>query len=313
MIAAKDPTMPTTDRPVRVALMSDLHNEFEIAHQQRLEVRAKMGDSSAVAEALRLRAELRREPGHPDRGPDLRQLKAAGPDFLLMPGDIEGGKGSVQYADQAATYLRCPVLCTSGNHEAYHRDLPTVVAELRTAAAATEGRVRFLEMDRADLDVGGRRIAVLGATLWTDYVLTGAVGSSIVRATQALNDHHLIRNDDNIFRPVDALEIHRKTMSWLSVEAPRARSDSDVVIVMTHHAPIPDAIPPKYRGNDLSPAFASDLRSQIKDWRPNLWVWGHTHYSTRAELGRTLLVSAQRGYIGVESDAERFIPIVVEI
>ena len=313
MIPNKTAMTPSPRGPIRIGLMSDLHNEFEIAHQLRLESRARMGDSSEVADALRLRAELRREPGHPDRGPDLRQLKATGPDFLLMPGDIEGGKYAIQYADEAASYLGCPALISCGNHEAYNLDLPTVLAELRTAAAATNGKVRFLELDRANLNVHGRRVAILGATLWTDYALTGAVGTSMVRATQALNDHHLVRYGDNIFRPGDALEIHRKTIEWLSVEAPRARADADVVIVMTHHAPIPDAIPPKYRGNSLSPAFATDLRDQIKTWRPDLWVWGHTHYSTQALLGRTLLMSAQRGYVGVEPGAETFVPVVVEI
>ena len=313
MIAEKASAAPGARGPIRIGLMSDLHNEFEIAQQLRLEARARMGESSVVAEALRLRTELRLESGHPDRGPDLRQLKVASPDFLLMPGDIEGGAFAVQYADAAASYLGCSVLCISGNHEAYHRDLPTVLAELRTAVAATESRARFLEMDRVDFNVGGRRVAILGAALWTDYALTGAVGSSMIRASQALNDHHLIRNGGDVFRTVDALEIHRKTVAWLSVEVPRARSDSDVVIVMTHHAPIPDAIPPKYQGNDLSPAFASDLREQIKKWRPDVWVWGHTHHSMQTILGRTLLVSAQRGYIGVEPGAEAFVPVVVEI
>jgi hypothetical protein len=298
---------------IRIALMSDLHNGFEIAHQRRLEARAWRGESSLIADSLRLRAELRREPSHPDRGPDLRQLKGTGPDFLLMPGDIEGGEHAVQYADAAAIYLGCPTLITAGNHEFYHRDMPTVMGELRTAAAATNGRVHFLEMDRVNLDARGCRIAILGATLWTDYALTGAVRPSMVKATKALNDHHMVRNGDNIFQPADALEIHRKTMKWLSIEMPRARADADVVVVMSHHAPIPEAIPPKYRGDDLSAAFATDLRDQIAAWRPDLWVWGHTHHSVDGRLGATRLVSAPRGYLGVEPAAEAFVPLLLEI
>jgi hypothetical protein len=82
---------------------------------------------------------------------------------------------------------------------------------------------------------------------------------------------------------------------------------------MTHHAPIPEANPPRHQGGALSPAFVSDLRQEILDWAPDLWVWGHTHHSMETTLGRTKLVSAQRGYIGDEEGADRFLPALVEI
>jgi hypothetical protein len=86
-----------------------------------------------------------------------------------------------------------------------------------------------------------------------------------------------------------------------------------VVVVVTHHGPIPDANPPQYRGGELVPAFVSDLRSEILEWQPDLWVWGHTHHSMRDRLGRTELVSAQRGYIGSEEGADSFVPELVLI
>jgi hypothetical protein len=82
---------------------------------------------------------------------------------------------------------------------------------------------------------------------------------------------------------------------------------------MTHHAPIPDANPPVYRGGDLAPAFVSDMRAEIQTWAPDLWAWGHTHYSMEDRIGRTQLVSAQRGYLGMEPGAESFVPVVITV
>lgn len=297
--------------PIRIALMSDLHIEFEAPHWERIRAAVRRGDSSA-AEALRVRAEIRAEPGHPDQGPDLRSLKALGVDLLLLPGDIDVGTGGIAYADAAARYLGAPSLTCAGNHEAYRGDLSWLIPALANAAGRTAGRVTFLERSREDIEISGRRIAVLGATLWTDYALNGNAPMAELAAGRALNDHRLIGSDGGPFTPAKARALHLETREWLAREAVRAREEVDTVIVMTHHAPVPDANPPECRG-ELSPAFASDMRREILEWQPDLWVWGHTHFSMRDRLGRTELVSAQRGYIGREPGAERFSPAVITI
>ena len=177
----------------------------------------------------------------------------------------------------------------------------------------THGRVAVLERDRADLLIKGRRVAIFGATLWTDYELRGDRAFAMARAGRALNDHTRIRWGDRPFEPSDAYEIHIETRAWLDREILAARQASDATVVMTHHGPVPGAIPPRYRGDDLSPAFASDLTTEIEAWKPDLWVWGHTHFSTESRLGTTRMVSAQRGYVGQEPGAESFVPVILEI
>jgi hypothetical protein len=170
-----------------------------------------------------------------------------------------------------------------------------------------------LESERTDLLVKGRQVAIFGGTLWTDYDLAGDPAFAMDRAGRALNDHTRIRLGEDWLSPGDALEIHIATKAWLEKELLGRRSGTDLRIVMSHHGPIPDAIPPKYRGHDLSAAFATDLRSEIEAWKPDLWVWGHTHHSIETQVGATRMVSAQRGYVGVEPDAESFLPVIVEI
>lgn len=299
--------------PIRIGVMSDLHLEFEAAWWERhIAGGAARGDSSMIAAALLLRRELRAEPGHPGYGPDLRGLKAARIDLLLMPGDIDTGVGGVRYAAAAAEYVGAPSIVVAGNHESYGYDLVELTRTQRQEALKSSATI-FLEMGRADLEVRGRRVAVLGATLWTDYLLTGNRLAAMARAEDDLNDHLLIRYGGRRLRPADALAIHQATREWLSREIPRARTEADLVIVMTHHAPLADANPPEHRGGRLSPAFASDLTAEILAWQPDLWSWGHTHHSMTTRLGRTRLVSCQRGYLGIESSAETFTPLVIEV
>jgi predicted phosphohydrolase len=262
---------------------------------------------------LERRKALREEPGHPVQGPDLRGLKAAGVDLLLLAGDIHVGTDGITYADAAARYLGCPAYVCSGNHDGYSSDLLRLIPALREGAVRTGGRVSFLEKDRVDLSVRDRRVAILGATLWTDYRANGDEPLAMIAAGRALNDHRLIRYGGDRFTPAQVRAIHLETREWLGHEAITARNEVDLVVIMTHHGPIPDANPPQYRGGELATAFASDLRQEILDWRPDLWVWGHTHYSMRDRFGRTELVSAQRGYVGSEPGAEEFVPMVVEV
>jgi len=293
--------------------MSDLHIEFEPSYWERIERRVRWGDPSLAAEALERRKALLLEPGHPAEGPDLRDLKANGVHALLLPGDIHLGTNSIAYADAAARYLGCAAYICAGNHEGYGRDLLVLIPALREAAARTDARVSFLERGRCTVEIRGRRLAILGATLWTDYRANGDEKLAMIVASRMLNDHRLIGHGGSRFTPAHARAIHLETREWLGREALRVRDEADVVVIMTHHAPIPDANPQQHRGGELGPAFVSDLRAEILKWQPDVWAWGHTHYSMCGRLGRTELVSAQRGYIGQEESAERFVPLVITI
>jgi hypothetical protein len=299
---------------IRVAVMSDLHVEFESSWMGAIQRRAAAGTTRGEdVAAVELRRALAGEQGHPAQGPDLRGCHdGGGVDLVLLAGDVALGTGLVAYAEQVAGYLRCPVAAVAGNHEFYHHVHGDLLRDLAARARGTA--VAFLERGRRDFALGGRRVAVLGATLWTDYRLNGNEMRGLADAWGGLNDHRLIAAGwKRPFTPHMALEQHKRAKAWLAEEARRARGEADAVVVLTHHAPIPEANPERYRGGDLSPAFASDLRAEIAAWAPDLWVWGHTHFSMDATLGRTRLLSAQRGYVGVEDGADTFVPAIVEL
>lgn len=302
---------------MRIAIASDLHLDFDRttpALAQRQLSNGKV-DTAAIRwwMALHDREAL---VTHPRLGPDLQ--KAIGADLLVLGGDIDSGRSAVEYAAEAAAYCQCPVIFVPGNHEYYGYDIDRELPEMRALAACSNGRVNLLDRDRLDMAIEGRRVAVLGATLWTDYALNGSKTKQIQTAMRnagfGLNDHTMIRLRGNRFQPFHARQLHDLARRWLAVEIPRARAEADLVVVVTHHAVIgQEASAEEYRGGDLNPAFASDMRTEIEEWGPDLWISGHTHHSFDVQVGRTRCVSAQRGYVGSEAGAETFVPLIVDV
>lgn len=60
-------------------------------------------------------------------------------------------------------------------------------------------------------------------------------------------------------------------------------------IVVTHHAPHPMSVQPKYEHDDLTPAFAYNLESLMGKSR--FWVHGHMHDGERYVVNGTEVVS----------------------
>jgi len=295
---------------LKIVAMSDLHNEFE----------REGGPGNPSPAWLELNVRRQGIEGHPDVGPMLGHLRGEGVDLVVLAGDIDLEDHGIAYADRVASFLGVPVVYVMGNHEAYGADLDILVPNLRMAAQATGGRVVFLENDSTVFEIRGRRIHLLGCCLFTDYRLNGNgeadVALAMHDAGSGLNDHFHIRMRGSLFSPAMAREIHGGSRAWLARETARIRSEEGKeaeIVVVTHHAPIPEANAPNYRGNRLAPAFASDLRAEIADWRPTAWIWGHTHWTMEATIGPTKLYSSQRGYVCVEPGAESFIPTIVEL
>jgi predicted phosphodiesterase len=294
-------------------VMSDLHNEFDRG----------AGPSRPTAAWFDLRKIRSSIQGHPDVGPLLDQLRGEGIDLVVMAGDIDLDCHGITYADRVSLFIGAQVVYVMGNHEAYQgRDLDLLLPELHHAAAATCGRVTFLENEAAVFDFRGERLHVLGCTLWTDYAIYAggdrdqAVTAAMRDAGRGLNDHRLISLGGIRFSPEMARQLHNVSRQWLGREVARIRAaegDEAKVLIVTHHAPVAEASPPQYRGGSLTPAFASDLTAEIAEWQPTAWIWGHTHHSMSTQIGKTRLLSSQRGYVCVEAGTEDYVPLVTEI
>jgi Icc-related predicted phosphoesterase len=206
-------------------------------------------------------------------------------DVLVLAGDVAQGTDAIALFGSWPV----PVLYVLGNHEAYGGCLESVQEQLTVAARGTS--VRFLEREVADF--GGVRF--LGCTLWTDYRLRSnrTQRQLMENAQLRINDHRLIRTPSGeLFLPEHALRNHEISRRWLQREL--AQSSDGKTVVITHHAPHPLSIHPRYAGDATNAAFASDLTEVVE--MADVWLHGHVHDSFSYEIGGCRVFANPRGY-----------------
>jgi len=286
---------------LRIGYMSDLHLEFENGREW-------IGDGAE--EFQQFKAARAAVPGHPDTGPVLADL-AGSVDCMVLAGDIWTGVRGIGYCAAVGKYLGVPVVTVAGNHEFYGHEVGALRREMAAEAAAVG--VHFLDDARADLQIGGRRVAILGSTLWAS--MDGARPSDVVAnldRARGLADYDSIFVGSRELVPEDTLALHRAARTWLEREIPCARADADSVVVVTHHAPLMAAVVDPER-NAVDFAYASPLGAMIEACRPDAWIFGHTHAAAfRQDMAGVPIVSAARGYVS-QSRGWNFRPQVLEL
>jgi predicted phosphodiesterase len=233
---------------------------------------------------------------------------AHGADMLVLAGDIAYGTDAIRlFADWPV-----PVLLVAGNHEFYHSNIDRTYELMREEARDTS--VRFLERD--GVDFGGVRF--LGCTLWTDYCLSGKQlqPQSIKSAWRFIRDHRVIRKgSDDRFTPEDALAAHTLSRTWLREQL--AKPYDGLTVVVTHHAPHPGSVHPRYQVSNvgqqdalLNAAFVSDATELVE--QADLWLHGHVHDSYDYAVGRCKVIANPAGYVGNRLQARKISDLVFE-
>ena len=221
-----------------------------------------------------------------------RELPEADADVVILAGDIHSGTRGLDWA--AERFAGTPILYVPGNHEFYGASMPALRRELTALAA----RLGIHLLDNRSLDLGGVRFH--GTTLWTDFDLYADQPDhdpalTEARALALMPDFRIIEQPEGeIFTPAESHRLHAKALAWLEDELVMPFSGPRVVI--SHHAPLAESIPPRYRGDVLSPAFASHLPPLMG--RMDLWVHGHVHEPVDLEVEGTRVVANPGGYPG---------------
>jgi Icc-related predicted phosphoesterase len=121
-------------------------------------------------------------------------------------------------------------------------------------------------------------VRFVGGTLWTNFGGT--------EYYQNLAQHGM--NDFRVFSTDDALRWHHETVYFLDTLEPYDRT-----VVVTHHAPSFLSVHPKYAGDKLNPAYASNLEHLMT---APVWIHGHMHDSSDYTVGNTRVLCNPRGY-----------------
>lgn len=222
-------------------------------------------------------------------------------DVVVLAGDIEGSSEALFWA--AEKFEGKDIIYVHGNHEAYRGDLSDLVKTFRRRALEEElhlsagGSMHFLERDAVVI----QGVRFLGCCLWTDFELhasgptdTAGIELAMDDAKHGLADYHLIRLGDRLLMPQDTRSIHIESLRWL-LEQLASPHDGPTVVV-THHAPSGRSADPRWRGDALSPCFASELPADAFAGA-DLWLHGHMHSSADYLHHGCRVVCNPRGYV----------------
>ncbi len=230
-------------------------------------------------------------------------------DVVVLAGDINvRGHRAVHWARRPSTFCGRPVVLVPGNHEFYGSTHESELTRQRADAEGTNVHV----LQRRSVVIHGVRF--LGCTLWTDFALPfmqedGTCRSDVELALQAanrsMNDYRRIyvadegrcgrvrRTKRRRLRAEDTLAMHALDRVWLMAELGKPFTGPTVVV--THHAPSSASVPSEYQGDELSPAYVSDLPAEFFKV-PSVWIHGHVHNSVNYAIGSCRVISNPRGY-----------------
>lgn len=209
-------------------------------------------------------------------------------DVIVFAGDIHTGTNGIKWILQ--TYRDRPVIYVLGNHEFYGQKIQKLISNIKEIARGTN--VHVLENDRVEIG----NVIFLGTTLWTDFRLCGDPIVSGAVAQAGMNDFRRIRLLPNYrrFLPKDARVFHAQSLDWLGQQMNEMRGRK--IVVVTHHAPSPQSVPPRWEGDPLNAAFASKLDRFVADCGAALWIHGHIHQHSDYSINVTRVIANPRGY-----------------
>jgi predicted phosphodiesterase len=211
-------------------------------------------------------------------------------DVVILAGDIARPREAVGWALGFAK----PVLYVPGNHEFYGGSIAGTVDVLKQLCAGTS--IRVLDNDEAIID----GVRFLGTTLWTDFMLFGdgeKRAAAIGKALSFMRDFkriHVGEEPEALFTPAHSAAMFDVHARWL--DGKLAEPFAGPTVVITHHAPSPKSIHPRFEDSLLNACFVSDVERLIDGSRARLWIHGHTHDSFDYVLNGTRVVCNPRGY-----------------
>lgn len=219
--------------------------------------------------------------------------EALSADVVVLAGDIHLHKQVIAWILKNFSQ---PVVFVLGNHEYYSGNIKSINKKLSAATAGTNIHL----LNNGCVTIGG--IEFIGTTLWTDFKLFNNAEISAMKAQSKMVDYKYIRyGQGGRYRkltPGDTKRFFAEGKSYLSNTLDKSVASKRVVI--THHAPSITSIAPELR-DDLSAAYASNLDAFINSQDIDLWVHGHTHHNVDYYIGKTRVLSNQRGYVPEES------------
>lgn len=230
---------------------------------------------------LRILSDIHLEFGYMDLRP--------GGDILVLAGDI-GVVAKPSYLDLVEEWAKMfeAVIYVPGNHEYYKGDIDDCHNKLYDWAP---DNVYILQNGNIVIN----DVAFIGGTLWSSFEPNPLAA---LHANQVMNDFRGgITKDGEIFNAQRSEIEHVNALVHLDI---MMNLIPEKKVIVTHHAPTFKSIHPRYAGDMLNYAFATDLEWMMVKYEPALWIHGHMHNSTDMQIQNTRVICNPRGYVGHE-------------
>jgi Icc-related predicted phosphoesterase len=234
-------------------------------------------------------------------------------DVIVAAGDIGDGAKAVDFLKMA--FPEKPVIFVPGNHEYWGSEMFTVQKKMELGCEGTN--IHFMHDGNKTIEIEGVRFC--GATLWTDYKLTGSE-YAMNEAERLMNDFRKIRvlkggggrlgvpgGAYSKVKPGHFAQFHADHLRSIKKEMARALEDDAILVVVSHHAPSSESLVfdserdhlrewgPVFEAHDV--CYASHLDHLFEgDEAPSYWIHGHTHVAVDYRVGNTRVVSNPKGY-----------------
>ena len=246
---------------------------------------------------------------HLEFSENLRMMNAKEP-TIEVAGDILVIAGDVGYLeDKNVEHLRLwkwmsesyrQVLMVAGNHEFYNNgDIAAMGASWQKMFLPNVGYYhnKVVRIDDTDFIL---------STLWSRI---SPIDEMVVQF--GMNDYRQILHNRHRLTAKDITDEFEKNFAFIqkAVES----SETEKIVVVTHHLPTFAAINKRYSGDPLNVAFATELGNFIADSRINAWIYGHAHHQTDLMIGNTHLISNPLGYVFAGEYATFNYSAVIEI
>lgn len=203
--------------------------------------------------------------------------------YLDLPDSNSDTYSAYQFWDWASDHYNQVIVCF-GNHDFYgYYDLATMsngfCKEIRHNVYAYYNNV--VHLNGIDLIV---------STLWSKIKPYDAFLTE-----KNVSDFYRIKYDGHRLTADDFNREHERCLAF--IEQAISESDAEKIIVVTHHVPTQLCTAVEFKNSTINGAFTVELGEFIADHRIDYWIYGHSHRNIKAQIGETLIMSNQLGYV----------------
>jgi predicted phosphohydrolase len=207
-------------------------------------------------------------------------------DVLVLSGDIVPFAVMHKY-DNFFSYLADHFEHTywvPGNHEYYHFDIATKCGVIHEKIKSNVTLVNNVSIKHSNVNI-------LFSTLWSQISVANQW-----QIERSLNDFHQIKHNGSHFNSEYYNALHHESLDFIKQTV--NQSSGEKMVAFSHHCPTFLNYPPKYKGDVLNEAFATELYDFIESSNIAYWGYGHHHCNNPDFfIGNTRLVTNQLGYI----------------